>query len=130
MYEEGKYVKKNLIVAEEYIISAAYRGNDDALEWCEDHFIKELSWNKIISQGQSSINSIFDEKISKILRKININTLEELRLCGVKNIISKELLPEEKIVYDMEYIQNRSLGMDLQCILKTIQVIFTHKGAR
>lgn len=40
------------------------------------------------------------------------------------------LLPEEKIVYDMEYIQNRSLRMDLQCILKTILVLFTHNGAR
>ena len=40
------------------------------------------------------------------------------------------LLPEEKIVYDMEYIANRSLRMDLQCILKTIYVIFSHEGAR
>ena len=40
------------------------------------------------------------------------------------------LLPEEKIVYDMEYIANRSLKMDLQCILKTISVIFSHEGAR
>lgn len=40
------------------------------------------------------------------------------------------LLPEEKIVYDMEYIANRSLRMDLQCILKTISVFFSHEGAR
>lgn len=40
------------------------------------------------------------------------------------------LLPEEKIIYDMEYIANRSLRMDLQCILKTISVIFSHEGAR
>lgn len=41
-----------------------------------------------------------------------------------------DLLPEEKIVYDMEYIANRSLRIDLQCILKTIGVIFQHEGAR
>lgn len=41
-----------------------------------------------------------------------------------------DLLPEEKIVYDMEYIQNRSLKMDLQCIFKTVAVLFTHDGAR
>lgn len=40
------------------------------------------------------------------------------------------LLPEEKIIYDMEYIANRSLKMDLKCIWKTIQVVFSHDGAR
>lgn len=40
------------------------------------------------------------------------------------------LLPEEKIIYDMEYIAKRSLRMDLQCIFKTISVIFSHEGAR
>lgn len=41
-----------------------------------------------------------------------------------------ELSPEEKIVYDMEYIANRSLKMDLMCILKTVGVVFSHEGAR
>jgi len=41
-----------------------------------------------------------------------------------------ELLPEEKIVYDMEYIANRSLKMDVLCILKTIAVVFSQDGAR
>ena len=41
-----------------------------------------------------------------------------------------ELLPEEKIVYDMEYIANRGMKMDIVCILKTIGVVFSHDGAR
>lgn len=41
-----------------------------------------------------------------------------------------ELAPEEKIIYDMEYIANRSLKMDLMCILKTVDVVFSHEGAR
>ncbi len=41
-----------------------------------------------------------------------------------------ELLPEEKIVYDMEYIAKRGVKMDLMCIMKTIAVVFFHKGAR
>lgn len=41
-----------------------------------------------------------------------------------------DLKPEEKILYDMEYIRSRGVGMDLQCILKTVQVVFTHDGAR
>ena len=41
-----------------------------------------------------------------------------------------DLLPEEKIVYDMEYIKNRSTWMDLKCILKTVSLVFSHHGAR
>ena len=41
-----------------------------------------------------------------------------------------ELEPEEKIIYDMEYIEHRSVFLDLKCIAKTISLIFTHKGAR
>lgn len=41
-----------------------------------------------------------------------------------------DLTPEEKIVYDMEYIRNQSCRMDLKCIFRTIYVIFTRSGAR
>lgn len=41
-----------------------------------------------------------------------------------------ELRPEEKIVYDMEYINNMSVKMDIVCIFKTVKLVFTHEGAR
>lgn len=41
-----------------------------------------------------------------------------------------DLEPEEKIVYDMEYIKNRSVIMDLKCIFMTVKLVFTHEGAR
>lgn len=41
-----------------------------------------------------------------------------------------DLLPEEKIIFDMEYIQKRCWKMDIQCLIKTVQVVFTHNGAR
>ena len=41
-----------------------------------------------------------------------------------------DLKPEEKIVYDMEYIRKRSLWLDLSCILKTVRLVFSHDGAR
>ena len=41
-----------------------------------------------------------------------------------------ELLPEEKIVFDMEYIKNRSIKMDLSCIFATIRNLFIETGAR
>lgn len=41
-----------------------------------------------------------------------------------------DLKPEEKIVFDMEYIKNRSVKMDVICIIRTVSLVFTHKGAR
>lgn len=41
-----------------------------------------------------------------------------------------DLKPEEKIVYDMEYIANMSVRMDLRCMVRTVRLIFTHEGAR
>lgn len=41
-----------------------------------------------------------------------------------------DLTPAEKLVYDIEYMQKRSLWFDFKCVLKTFLVIFNHKGAR
>ena len=41
-----------------------------------------------------------------------------------------DLSPEEKIVYDMRYREQKSLRLDIECMLKTFALIFTHKGAR
>lgn len=41
-----------------------------------------------------------------------------------------DLTPEKRLAYDIEYIQNQSVWMDIKCILQTFVVIFTHKGAR
>lgn len=41
-----------------------------------------------------------------------------------------DLKPEEKIVYDVFYIKNRSFWFDLKIIFDTITVVFSHNGAR
>lgn len=41
-----------------------------------------------------------------------------------------DLKPEEKIAYDLEYIEKRSFWLDLKIIFKTLAVVFTSKGAR
>lgn len=41
-----------------------------------------------------------------------------------------DLLPEEKIVYDMEYINKRCWKMDIQCLIKTVMVVLTRSGSR
>lgn len=41
-----------------------------------------------------------------------------------------DLVPEEKIAYDLEYIETRSALLDLKIIFKTVAIVFNHKGAR
>lgn len=41
-----------------------------------------------------------------------------------------DLRPEEKILYDMDYIKKRSVLLDLLCIVLTARLVFTHEGAR
>lgn len=40
------------------------------------------------------------------------------------------LKPEEKIIYDMEYIERQSIALDIRCLLKTVHIVFSHEGAR
>lgn len=39
------------------------------------------------------------------------------------------LRPEEKVLYDVEYIKTRSLWLDVKILFKTIGVVFTGEGA-
>ena len=41
-----------------------------------------------------------------------------------------DLKPEEKIVWDIEYIKHRGLLMDLKILVKTVAVVFDHEGAK
>lgn len=41
-----------------------------------------------------------------------------------------DISPEEKLKWDLNYIKNRSLFMDIKIIFKTIIVVFTGEGAR
>lgn len=41
-----------------------------------------------------------------------------------------DLEPEEKIIYDMEYIKTRNLWLDFKIILKTVMVVFKREGAK
>ena len=41
-----------------------------------------------------------------------------------------DLKPEEKIVYDVDYIKRRSIFLDIKILLKTVAVVFSHEGAK
>ena len=37
---------------------------------------------------------------------------------------------EDRVIYDIWYIQNWSLGLDLKILLQTVGVLFSHRGAK
>ena len=41
-----------------------------------------------------------------------------------------DLKPEEKIIYDLEYIEKRSIALDVKIMFKTVAVVLGCKGAR
>lgn len=41
-----------------------------------------------------------------------------------------DLRPEEKIIHDIDYIKNRSIGMEIKILFKTVAIVFNHKGAK
>ena len=40
------------------------------------------------------------------------------------------LKPEEKIMYDVQYIKTRSIGLDLRIVLETVKVVFCCEGVK
>ena len=41
-----------------------------------------------------------------------------------------DITPREKLILDIEYIENRNIWMDIKIVFKTIGVVFTGEGAR
>ena len=41
-----------------------------------------------------------------------------------------DLKPEEKVLYDIEYIKRRTFWLDIKILLKTVLVVFNHQGAK
>ena len=69
----------------------------------------------------------FDEYIPEFKHRLQVTP----GLTGLAQINGGyELKPEEKIVYDMYYIRNRSFRIDISCMFKTVALMFTHEGAR
>ena len=40
------------------------------------------------------------------------------------------LMPQEKILYDMEYVKTRSMWLDIRLVFETVKVVFTGEGAK
>lgn len=71
------------------------------------------------------------EKIEEALPAFRQRLLVKPGLTGLSQVNGcYDQTLEERLVYDIEYMQNRSLWMDLMCMLKTVIVVFNGRGAR
>ena len=73
----------------------------------------------------------FCQEFEKRIHGWGYRTLVRPGLSGLAQVTGGyDLLPKEKVVLDLEYIEHRSIVMDLKIILKTLGVVSTGEGAR
>lgn len=73
----------------------------------------------------------FCEEFEKRIHGWHYRTLVTPGLSGLAQVMGGyNLLPKEKVVLDLGYIEHRSIAMDLKIILKTLGVVSTGEGAR
>lgn len=92
-------------------------------------------WNIFIGDmsfvGPRPERAFFYEKFETYIDGFSIRMVVKPGLTGWAQVNGGyDLKPEEKIVYDMEYIRTRSFLMDFKCLFMTIRLVFTHEGAR
>lgn len=73
----------------------------------------------------------FHEVFCRYIRGFEQRLLVTPGLTGLAQVSGGyDLLPEEKIVYDLDYVERRSVGLDLACLFRTFGAVFGGKGAR
>ena len=99
--------------------------------------IDELPQLLNVLKGDMSIvgprpeRKVFIDEFSKQIPEFNNRLLVKPGLTGWAQVNGGyDLKPQEKIIYDCYYIKNRSLMLDIKCMIKTIKVILTQSGAR
>lgn len=116
-------------------------GNDERVtpfgKWMRDHRIDEIPqfWN--ILRGDMSLigprpeRPAFCDEFEKRIHGWHYRTLVRPGLSGLAQVEGGyNLLPKEKVVLDLKYIETRSMLLDLKIILRTLGVVGTGEGAR
>lgn len=81
--------------------------------------------------GPRPERAVFAKEFEKYIHGFNQRLLVRPGITGLAQVNGGyDLLPEEKILYDLEYIKHRNVMMDWDLIWKTIRVLISHEGAR
>lgn len=81
--------------------------------------------------GPRPERSCFYEEFEKYIHGFSNRLAVTPGLTGLAQVNGGyELSPEQKIVYDMEYIRTQNFWLDIKLVFKTFKLIFTHEGAR
>lgn len=74
---------------------------------------------------------VFYEKFAEYIDGFDERLKVKPGLTGLAQISGGyNLKPEEKVAYDIEYIETRSLWLDFKLVFETVAVVFTHDGAK
>lgn len=106
-------------------------------KWMRDHRVDELPqfWNVV--RGDMSLigprpeRPAFCDEFEKRIHGWHYRTLVRPGVSGLAQVEGGyDLLPKEKVLFDLDYISTRSLRMDWSIILRTLGVVGSGEGAR
>ena len=81
--------------------------------------------------GPRPEREIFINEFLKTIPNFNDRLLVKPGITGLAQVNGGyEISPEEKLKYDLEYIEKRSFKLDIEIAIKTFSVIITGEGAR
>ena len=81
--------------------------------------------------GPRPEREVFYNEFEKYVHGFSQRLLVKPGLTGLAQVNGGyNLKPEEKILFDIEYIEKRSIWLDIKILFKTVGVIFSHKGAK
>ncbi len=81
--------------------------------------------------GPRPEREVFCDEFEKYINGFSQRMMVKPGITGLAQVNGGyDLLPEEKVLYDLEYVKHRSIAMDWRIIWKTLRVLFTHEGAR
>lgn len=73
----------------------------------------------------------FCDEFEKRIHGWHYRTMVRPGISGLAQVAGGyDLLPKEKVVLDLEYIEQRNVALDLKILLKTLGVVSTGEGAR
>ncbi len=81
--------------------------------------------------GPRPERKVFYDEFEKYIHGFSQRMIVKPGITGLAQVNGGyDLKPEEKVIYDFDYIKNCSVALDMKIIAKTFSVLFSHKGAR